>query len=69
MQFKLSTIVSLLAVASPAFAVNAASEIDNFAVLAKDVQTAANSIEVTNALEKTTVSTIPVLLRDNYVIY
>ncbi|KAJ5761683.1 hypothetical protein N7533_003722 [Penicillium manginii] len=53
MQFKLSTIVGLLAVASPALAVDAASRIDGFTVLAKDVQTTANSIEVSNALSKT----------------
>ncbi|OKP14054.1 hypothetical protein PENSUB_323 [Penicillium subrubescens] len=52
MQFKLSTIVSLLAVASPALAVDAVSRIDSFTVLAKDVQTTANSIELTNALSK-----------------
>ncbi|KAJ5089485.1 hypothetical protein N7532_008169 [Penicillium argentinense] len=52
MQFKLSTIVGLLAVASPALAVDAVSRIDGFTVLAKDVQTTANSIELTNALSK-----------------
>lgn len=56
MQFKLSTIVGLLAIASPVLASDAAiGQIDKFAALAKDVQTTANSIEATNALEKSTV--------------
>ncbi|KAJ5107807.1 hypothetical protein N7456_004482 [Penicillium angulare] len=54
MQFKLSTIVGLLAVASPVLATDAISRIDGFTVLVKDVQTTANSIELTNALSKTT---------------
>jgi hypothetical protein len=68
MQFKLSTIVGLLAVASPALAVDAVSRIDGFTVLAKDVQTTANSIELTNALSKASVR-LPTYITIIYVIY
>lgn len=68
MQFKLSTIVGLLAVTSPALAVDVVSSIDGFTVLAKDVQTTANSIELTNALSKISVS-LPTYISQSFTLY
>lgn len=51
MQFKLSTLVGLLAVASPAFAVDVASTYDGYTALTQDVDKTVQSVTLVNVFQ------------------